>query len=114
MTVFRLLGRPQPTHGPEHPRGCAMRLLSLLLRAPASHPWRSSGVLLALVALSLAGYKYYLCYLFSYHQEVAAQAEERFDFEGAREHLAVCLALRPEDRSARLLAARALRSSGRS
>jgi predicted Zn-dependent protease len=76
------------------------------------HPWRSSVVLLALAALSLLGYHTYRANQFSRHLRAARQAEERFLFQGGREHLEICLRLRPKDRGTRLLAARVARRAG--
>jgi tetratricopeptide (TPR) repeat protein len=91
-----------------------MRSLRLTLGFLARHPWRTSGVLLGVLCLAgyLVGSPLYRSSQFSRHLQAAREAEGRFDFPAAREHLAVCLRLRPEDPGARLLAARAARRAG--
>jgi tetratricopeptide (TPR) repeat protein len=93
-----------------------MRLPPLSLRGLARHPRRTFAVLAGLAVLCLAGYpvasSVYRSWQFARHLKAAREAEGRFDFAGAREHLAVCLRLRTDDPGAQLLAARAARRAG--
>src|SRR5207248_9733969 len=108
--------RPSPPPR-KRPRGRAMRIPHPL-RALARHPRLTSAALVGLAALCLVGYpvgsSLYRSSQFARHLKAAGEAEERFDFDGACEHLAFCLRLRPDDPGARLLAARAARRAGAS
>lgn len=88
-------------------RAFGQRLLSF-----ARRPLPAIALLLALLMLALAGRHFYFGWQFAQHLQSAQRAEECFDFNKAREHLAECLRIRPQDPETRLLLGRNARRLG--
>ncbi len=90
------------------PLGLA-RPLAVLRR----HPWASAAGLVLLAVLGLGTFYGIREYRVRHHRAAAEAALSRCDFDRAREHLAVCLDLRPNDAGLHLLAAQVDRRDGR-
>jgi len=78
----------------------------------AHRPLAAAALAFALFALALTSRYLYLRWQFERRLEDARRAEECFDFEGARKHLAECLRIRPLDAETHLRLARNSRRSG--
>jgi tetratricopeptide (TPR) repeat protein len=86
--------------------------LGRLVSSPVRHPGRWAGGLLLLTVLALAAWRAADYWNAHRHRREAENALAHYDFDGAREHLAALLKLRPRDAEARLLAAQAARRAG--
>jgi tetratricopeptide (TPR) repeat protein len=73
------------------------------------HPWRVVAAFLLLGALAAGGY----AALFYYHLRAATDANARYDFDEAQDHLATCIRLWPRRADLHLEAARTARRAGR-
>src|SRR5262249_57378770 len=110
--------RPRGRRGlsPSRPSGgaglCIMKVIGRRLLPLARRRLAAAGFALALLALTLAGRYFYVHWQFVRHLEDARRAEERFDFESARKHLAECLRIRPRDAETHLCLARDARRAG--
>jgi tetratricopeptide (TPR) repeat protein len=93
----------------DQPRsGRCARVLAALRR----HPGRVTVAVVFLALLGVAGYFLAPHVGAAYHSREADRALQRWDFEAARAHLAVCLEVWPNRASTLLLAARTARRSG--
>jgi tetratricopeptide (TPR) repeat protein len=91
---------------PESGRGA--RFLAALRR----HPRRVTAAVIGLVLLAVAGVFLFPHARALYHAHMADRALERWDFDAARGHLAICLEVWPNGPDTLLQAARTARRSG--
>jgi predicted Zn-dependent protease len=73
------------------------------------HPWRVVAGLATILVFGACGYALF----FYYHLHAAEEANARYDFDDAQEHLATCIRLWPRRAELHFLAARTARRAGR-
>ncbi len=83
-----------------------------LVSSPVRHPGRALGLLLLVAALAVGGWQLNGYWTVRQHRHAAEEALAHYDFDTARQHLAVLLELRRRDAETRLLAAQTARRAG--
>src|SRR5260370_42537798 len=83
--------------------------LRRLLSSPFRRPFHWIGLLLILTGLGLGAWQFNRYAKVRSHRREAEEALAHYDFDSARQHLAILLQLRPRDAGVRLLAAHTAR-----